>query len=128
MYRYSSPSQIWYRNRPVWLSLHTVGSRGHSGRRIWLWRLIKKWIPELHNVPEVHIHEPWKMTAMEQTFCGVTIGEDYPAPIVDLQASAKIARDKIWGHKKHPAVQQEKKRLLNTHVNRANNDLHKKRN
>jgi deoxyribodipyrimidine photo-lyase len=64
------------------------------------------------------------MTAMEQTFCGVFIGEDYPSPIVNLQESARIARDKIWGHKKHPAVQKEKQRLLNTHVNRTHNDLH----
>ena len=78
---------------------------------------IKKWIPELYNVPTLHIHEPWKMTSMEQTFCGVTIGLHYPSPIVNLQESAKTARDKIWGHKKHPAVQQEKQRLLQTHVN-----------
>jgi len=79
---------------------------------------IKKWIPELTNVPTAYIHEPWKMTTMEQTFCGVVIGEDYPLPIVDLQESSRIARDKIWGHKKHPAVQKEKKRILNMHVNR----------
>ena len=85
---------------------------------------IKKWIPELANVPNNHIHEPWKMTNMEQIFCGLTIGEDYPLPILELQESARIARDKIWGHKKHPAVQKDKKRLLNTHVNRRHNDLH----
>ena len=85
---------------------------------------IKKWIPELANVPNNHIHEPWKMTNMEQIFCGLIIGEDYPLPIVELQESARIARDKIWGHKKHPAVQKDKKRLLNTHVNRRHNDLH----
>lgn len=79
---------------------------------------IKKWVPELSNVPLAYIHEPWKMTAMEQTFCGVILGEDYPNPIVDLQESARIARDKIWGHKKHPDVQKEKNRILNTHVNR----------
>ena len=78
---------------------------------------IKKWIPELVNVPLAYIHEPWTMTAMEQTFCGVLIGEAYPLPIVDLQESSRAARDKIWGHKKHPAVQEEKKRLLRTHVN-----------
>lgn len=77
---------------------------------------IKKWIPELKNVPELHIHEPWKMTAMEQLFCEVIIGEDYPLPIVDLQESASLARDKIWGHKNHPAVKKEKWRLLQTHV------------
>ena len=85
---------------------------------------IKKWIPELNNVPEIHIHEPWKMTVMEQMFCEVNIGKDYPLPIVDLQESARIARDKIWKHKKHPAVQKEKWRLLNTHVKRTHNDLH----
>ena len=78
---------------------------------------IKKWIPELSAVPTLHIHEPWKMTAMEQTFCNVIIGETYPNPIVDLQESSRIARDKIWRHKKHPAVLQEKNRLLQTHVN-----------
>jgi deoxyribodipyrimidine photo-lyase len=85
---------------------------------------IKKWIPELNKVPEAFIHEPWKMTAMDQLFCEVTIGNDYPLPIVDLQESARLARDKIWGHKKHPAVQKEKMRLLNTHVNRTHNGLH----
>ncbi|TYB74488.1 deoxyribodipyrimidine photo-lyase [Bizionia gelidisalsuginis] len=78
---------------------------------------IKKWIPELKNVPLAYIHEPWKMTAMEHVFCGITIGEDYPLPIVDLQESARMARDKIWGHRKHPAVQKEKIRLLQIHVN-----------
>ena len=78
---------------------------------------IKKWVPELQAIPIQHIHEPWKMTQMEQSFCGVIIGKDYPLPIVDLQESARIARDKIWGHKKHPSVQKEKKHILNTHVN-----------
>lgn len=64
------------------------------------------------------------MTAMDQLFCEVTIGKDYPLPIVDLHESARLARDKIWGHKKHPAVQKEKIRLLNTHVNRTHNGLH----
>ena len=85
---------------------------------------IKKWIPELENIPLNFIHEPWKMTAMDQMFSGVFIGDHYPKPIVDLQESARIARDKIWGHKKHPAVKKEKKRLLYTHVNRTHNDLH----
>lgn len=77
---------------------------------------IKKWVPELANVPIVSIHEPWKMTAMEQTFCGVSIGEDYPLPIIDLQTSARIARDKIWSHREHPEVKNDSKRILATHV------------
>ncbi len=77
---------------------------------------IKRWVPELASVPEAHIHEPWKMTPLEQSFCGVIIGVDYPLPIVDLQESARSARDKMWGHRKHPVVRQENKRLLKKHV------------
>lgn len=81
---------------------------------------IKKWIPELAKVPIAYIHEPWKMSYMEQTFCNTFIGEDYPQPIVDLKKSARLAREKIWTHKNHPLVQQEKNKILNTHVNRRN--------
>ena len=79
---------------------------------------VKKWLPELQNVPVEHIHEPWKMRPMEQSFCGVFIGKDYPQPIVDLQDSAKKARVKVWGHRKHPLVQKENKRILKIHVKR----------
>ena len=81
-------------------------------------KFIKKWIPELANTPTVYIHEPWKMPLMEQSFCNVIIGKDYPLPIIDLKESSQLAREKIWGHKKHPAVRREMNRILNTHVNR----------
>lgn len=77
-------------------------------------RFIKKWIPELNNVPLSYIHEPWKMSLMEQEFCGVILGEDYPLPIVDLKESSKKARDKIWKHKEHPVVLKERTKVLST--------------
>ncbi|NQZ76103.1 MAG: deoxyribodipyrimidine photo-lyase [Ekhidna sp.] len=77
---------------------------------------IKKWIPELVIVPIEHIHEPWKMTELEQSFCGFQIGRDYPPPIVDLQESGKIARTKVWGHRKNQAVKDDSKRILATHT------------
>ena len=79
---------------------------------------IKKWLPELQNIPLEHIHEPWNMSAMEQSFYNFEIGKDYPMPIVNLNESAKAARAKVWGHRKHPLVQKENKRILNTHVKR----------
>jgi deoxyribodipyrimidine photo-lyase len=77
---------------------------------------IKKWVPELAPVPTAFVHEPWKMTYMDQVFCGFHLGENYPLPIVDLKVSGKIAREKIWGHRKNLQVKKEGKRILQTHV------------
>jgi deoxyribodipyrimidine photo-lyase len=94
-------------------------SKEHDPRGIF----IKKWIPELNNVPTEHIHEPWKMTTLEMAFYDIKIGVDYPYPLVELQQSSKIARNKIWEHKDHPTVQKDNHRLLNTSINRKHNDL-----
>ena len=58
------------------------------------------------------------MTAMDQLFSGCELGRQYPYPIVNVEESARIARAKIWGHREHPIVQQEKTRLLFTHTRR----------
>ncbi len=79
---------------------------------------IKKWLPQLKNVPTEFIHEPYKMSAMEQEIAGIIIGKDYPMPIVDLNVSAKIARKNIWSHRNNEIVKQENKRILTTHTRR----------
>ncbi len=44
---------------------------------------VRRWLPELANVSLKYIHTPWEMPVDEQRSCGVLIGRDYPAPIVD---------------------------------------------
>jgi deoxyribodipyrimidine photo-lyase len=80
---------------------------------------IRKWVPELCNIQDAFVHEPWKMTFMEQKLYNFQLGEAYPHPIVDLEESAKKAREKIWGHRQNKIVQEEKKRILKTHTRRA---------
>ena len=80
---------------------------------------IKKWIPELKNIPKEFIHEPWLMSEMESEFYQFKIGEDYPTPIIDITKTSKYAKDKIWSHiKKNEKVKKEKKRILRIHVNK----------
>ena len=44
---------------------------------------VKRWIPELKDVPLKRLFEPWTMSEAEQEASGCIIGRDYPAPIVE---------------------------------------------
>jgi deoxyribodipyrimidine photo-lyase len=52
---------------------------------------VRHYLPELANVPEKFIHEPWKMSEQAQRQAGVQIGRNYPAPIVDHGVQRKRA-------------------------------------
>jgi len=60
---------------------------------------IRRYLPQLAQVPSAHIHAPWSLTPIEQSTMGCVIGVDYPAPIVDHA----IAREKTLARYKRVA-------------------------
>jgi deoxyribodipyrimidine photo-lyase len=87
---------------------------------------IKKWVPELSDVPQTFIHEPWKMSEMDQVFYNCRLGVDYPFPIVDIEATRKHASDIMYGIKKSPRSRTLGKNVLAKHVS-PNRAAHEKR-
>jgi deoxyribodipyrimidine photo-lyase len=57
---------------------------------------IRQWCPELASVPDVYLHEPWRMDAATAERVGCRIGVDYHAPLVEPAAAAREAKDRIW--------------------------------
>ena len=50
-------------------------------------KYIKKWIPELENIPSKFIHSPWKYSSSDLGIYNIELGKTYPYPIVDHGAA-----------------------------------------
>jgi len=60
--------------------------------------------------------EPWTITAMESQLYNFDLERDYYPPIIDMSETRKTALLKLYGHRKEPLAQQEKKRILKRHT------------
>ena len=77
---------------------------------------IKKWVPELINIPSQFIHEPWKLTPIEQMLYDFEIGKDYPFPIVNLEEARRFSSDFFWSIRKNDEVKIDSKRIVDKHT------------
>ena len=65
------------------------------------------------------IHEPWKMSEMEQMMYGVKLGKDYPKRIVDHEDAARKAREELWKIKKDDKHKCHAQEILAKHTRRS---------
>lgn len=54
-------------------------------------RFIRRYIPELKDVPEEFIHEPWLMSSPPK---------NYPSPLVDHEAAARLAKQRMTAYRR----------------------------
>ena len=55
---------------------------------------VRRYVPELRDVPDEHLREPWEMPDGLQSEVGCVIGEDYPEPIVDRREAREAALER----------------------------------
>lgn len=77
---------------------------------------VKKWVPELKNLPLEYLFEPWKMTQLEQELYNFKIGINYNLPIVDLDSTRKFATNKLWEIRKSIQTIKDSKRIIEKHT------------
>ena len=58
-------------------------------------KFIRQWVPELCNVPDEFLFEPWTLQNNFEELYGFKPGKDYPLPIVDHKQAIASARQKI---------------------------------
>ena len=77
---------------------------------------VRRWVPELTDVPDAFIHEPWRYDGG-----GVILGKTYPQPIVDVAASARFARDRVWAVRREAGFGETAGRIQDKHGSRKSN-------
>jgi deoxyribodipyrimidine photo-lyase len=79
---------------------------------------IRRWVPELRDVPLSWLSKPEQMPEEIQSRCGCVIGRDYPSPIVDHATAVKEARECIAAVRRKTETRTEAKKVFVRHGSR----------
>lgn len=84
---------------------------------------IKKYCPELRDLDPKFLSMPWEAPPMILKMADISLGENYPHPIVDHKLSYKKAKENVYKWRKKPEVIRESKKVYLKHGSRKNNNF-----
>ncbi|WP_028115905.1 cryptochrome/deoxyribodipyrimidine photo-lyase family protein [Ferrimonas senticii] len=79
-------------------------------------QFIHRWLPELRQVPPPLLFQPWQLTPLEAQLYQLAPESIYLNPLVDIEQTAKAARQRLWAYRKQPQVRADRQRILARHV------------
>tara|TARA_B000000475_G_scaffold39340_1_gene29145 strand:- start:2928 stop:4424 length:1497 start_codon:yes stop_codon:yes gene_type:complete len=79
---------------------------------------VRKWCPELKNVPDDFLAQPFMLPEAAQKKYNCIIGKDYPSISVDLLKSSKLARERIYAIKRLPDTRSQSAAAYDLHGSR----------
>ena len=79
---------------------------------------VRHWLPQLKNVPNTWIFEPYLMPKHLQLQYQCVLEKDYPLPIVDITQAMRYAKQAIASARSHPSAYNETRQVVQKHASR----------